>query len=428
MKITMKFAIWCGIFYLFIGIVQGSAFSIFEQGNKASAMGGAFTATADDPSAIFYNVAGLAFMSHDQLYVGGNLLFTSGSFSGSDPVPGANIKEKMARRSTVLPNVYYIRPINEKFTAGIGLFTPYGLSTEWQAPEKFTGRFFAQRASISCFSINPAIAFHLNDELGIGAGLEIRESKVILERDLPFLVQPMNAIFDIAHLTMESKRKFSISFNVGMIFKFMNNYQIGVSYHHKIKARYSGKAEFAIIPLSIVPGDQIPGVDLPEGNVAVNTSLNYPSTLSVGFAYKVNEGLNVEFDVNWVKWSDVKELLIEFPDNPIFNIQIDENYKNAMNLRLGLEKKLGTNLFGRAGYYYDKSPVPPQSIDPIIPDSGRHGVSVGLGILKGSMNLELYNLIIFFQKGDTQGISRFNYNGVYKKFADIMGVALTYKW
>ncbi|HWS72559.1 MAG TPA: transporter, partial [Thermoanaerobaculia bacterium] len=38
----------------------GSGFSIFEQGAKATAMGGAFAATADDPSAIFYNIAGIA--------------------------------------------------------------------------------------------------------------------------------------------------------------------------------------------------------------------------------------------------------------------------------------------------------------------------------------------------------------------------------
>ena len=34
----------------------GAGFSIFEQGAKASAMAGAYVATADDPSAIFYTL------------------------------------------------------------------------------------------------------------------------------------------------------------------------------------------------------------------------------------------------------------------------------------------------------------------------------------------------------------------------------------
>ena len=46
------------------GVAFGSGFSIFEQGAKATAMGGAFVATADDPSAIFYNVAGIAQQRH----------------------------------------------------------------------------------------------------------------------------------------------------------------------------------------------------------------------------------------------------------------------------------------------------------------------------------------------------------------------------
>ena len=37
-------------------------FNIYEMGARATALGGAFTATADDASAIFYNPAGLAWL------------------------------------------------------------------------------------------------------------------------------------------------------------------------------------------------------------------------------------------------------------------------------------------------------------------------------------------------------------------------------
>ena len=36
----------------------GAGFALFEAGNKALGMGGAFTAVADDPSAFFWNPAG----------------------------------------------------------------------------------------------------------------------------------------------------------------------------------------------------------------------------------------------------------------------------------------------------------------------------------------------------------------------------------
>src|SRR3989442_13662841 len=54
------------------GAAFGAGFGLFEQGAKATAMGGAFAATADDTSAIFYNVAGIAQQRHATLMAGGN--------------------------------------------------------------------------------------------------------------------------------------------------------------------------------------------------------------------------------------------------------------------------------------------------------------------------------------------------------------------
>ena len=52
----------------------GSGFALFEAGAKAVAMGGAFAATADDPSAIWYNVAGIAQQRRGELLIGGTAI------------------------------------------------------------------------------------------------------------------------------------------------------------------------------------------------------------------------------------------------------------------------------------------------------------------------------------------------------------------
>ena len=41
-------------------LASGAGFALFEHGNRGMAMGGAMTAVADDPSAMFWNPAGLA--------------------------------------------------------------------------------------------------------------------------------------------------------------------------------------------------------------------------------------------------------------------------------------------------------------------------------------------------------------------------------
>jgi len=66
----------------------GSGFGLFEQGAKATAMGGAFVATADDPSAIFYNVAGIAQQRRATVMAGATFINFSNEFTGdpNDPL------------------------------------------------------------------------------------------------------------------------------------------------------------------------------------------------------------------------------------------------------------------------------------------------------------------------------------------------------
>ncbi|MEA3466103.1 MAG: outer membrane protein transport protein [Thermodesulfobacteriota bacterium] len=51
-------------------LVCGAGFHIREQGAKAMGMANAFVAQADDPSAIFYNPAGIAFQDGTQVSLG----------------------------------------------------------------------------------------------------------------------------------------------------------------------------------------------------------------------------------------------------------------------------------------------------------------------------------------------------------------------
>src|SRR5229473_4646215 len=73
---------------------RAAGFAIFEQGARGMGFAGAFTAQANDPSAIFHNAAGIAFLKGNQLYFGGTLIHPSSTFTGADPFPGSTVTEK----------------------------------------------------------------------------------------------------------------------------------------------------------------------------------------------------------------------------------------------------------------------------------------------------------------------------------------------
>src|SRR3954464_4290895 len=117
------------------GTAFGSGYSLFEQGAKATAMGGAFAATADDPSAIFYNVAGIAQQRRFTILAGATAITFANQFTG-DPndefTSGQTGQYK--RHAFVPPNAYVTVPIGSSLTFGVGLMTPFGLRTDWDNP------------------------------------------------------------------------------------------------------------------------------------------------------------------------------------------------------------------------------------------------------------------------------------------------------
>src|SRR5688500_2170757 len=108
----------------------GAGFSIFEQGAKASGMAGAFAATADDPSAIFYNPAGLAQQRRLAAYAGATFINFSNEFTGDPNSPfTSGVEGKYNRHTFVPPNLYAIVPTGENITIGFGSYAAWGLRT-----------------------------------------------------------------------------------------------------------------------------------------------------------------------------------------------------------------------------------------------------------------------------------------------------------
>ena len=111
--------------------VQAAGFALFEQGARGMGFAGAYTAQASDASAIFHNAAGIAFLKGNQLYIGGTLIGPSTDFTGDAPFPGAGQIETMNVGVTPTPAVYFTHQVSERFVAGVGIDTPFGLKTEW---------------------------------------------------------------------------------------------------------------------------------------------------------------------------------------------------------------------------------------------------------------------------------------------------------
>jgi len=77
-RTVKKISILAVALLLVCSLASGSGFLIYEHGAAAMGMAGAFVSIANNPTAIFYNPAGIAWLRGTQVNVGGTFVFPAG--------------------------------------------------------------------------------------------------------------------------------------------------------------------------------------------------------------------------------------------------------------------------------------------------------------------------------------------------------------
>jgi len=408
--------------------MSASGFSIFEQGAKASAMAGAFAATADDPSAIFYNVAGIAFQRKTAATTGATMITFNSEFRGdNNEFPGPSTTEFFEAHTFIIPNFYAITPIGENLTVGFGAFTAFGLRTDWEDGNTFSGRFISQDVNLKTLSLQPSIAWKTaNDRFAIGAGVEYRISNLSLERNNAAINPFTQRIVDVAHVRLESEREAGVGFNVGTIFRPSDRLSFGLNYRSAMDIDYDGTATFRQIPTGSSMLDTVVRRQLPP-NQDISTTVNYPGMISAGVATKV--GLwDVEFDAVLTTWSEFERLEVAFAQTPAINLNIAQNYEDSMSFRLGGNRHVTDNWDVRLGALYDQTPQPVEAVGPILPDSNRTAVTFGVGYHGEHWRVDVSEMVLMFEDRNTLGRNADNFNGTYETSANLLSVNVGYQF
>lgn len=411
-----------------LGFAAG--FAIFEQGAKATGMGGAFSATADDPSAIFYNVAGIAYQRKAAAMAGGTLIGFRNEFTSEDyEYPGPGTTENYEDHLFTPPNAYFIMPIGENATFGFGVFTPFGLRTHWENQESFSGRFIAQDTNLKVFSAQPSFAWKTsNGKFAVGVGAEYRTSKVTLEKNLasvnPFTLQ----IADIGHVVLTSdEMNDAWGYNVGFILRPTETWSFGVNYRAPITIDYKGKADFTQIKTGNAQFDAIVATQLPPDQ-NIKTAIDFPDMLHIGIATTAIPTWTIEFDAVMTGWSEFQKLVVDFQNASTPDLVNNEQWKDAWSYRLGANKKVNDEWQVQLGVLYDETPQPVWNVGPLLPDSNRVGLSFGVEFTRGNWMLAMSDLYLPFEDRNTLGWNQDHYNGVYETTANLMSMNVGYKF
>jgi len=410
--------------------LAASGFAIESQGARAMGLAGAYVAQASDPSAIYFNAAGIAFLGEKQLYVGGGFASLSTDFVGAGPTPPEGTLETSSQGLGVLPAAYYSQQVGERTAIGIGVNLPFGNRSQWDDPDGFTGRYICLDCRIRSWGINPTIAYKLADRLAVGAGVDLRFSSFRLSRRLIADPNPFPDPTDVAELRFESGTELGVGFNLGLLARPSDTISIGLAYRHKVTMDHGSEASFVQIPTGNQAVDDAVAAALPPDQPATAT-FAYPGTIAAGIAWRDGDW-TIEGDVAWTLWSSFDRVSVRTADAPAYDTSLTQEWESTWRGALGVERLIGDRWEVRAGYGYDHSPAPTDTISPFIHDADRHAFGAG-GTWKrrtrsGSVHVDFFARYLFFRTSSTLGLSRYGYDGSYDTSGFQLGASIGYRF
>ena len=137
----------------------------------------------------------------------------------------------------MIPNAYITYQLNDSLSIGIGSFSHFGLTTDWD--DEWEGRFLSTYAELRTFSANPVISWQINPKLSVAVGGSVVYSDINMRKDLnpkPIPIKLGSVYFDAWDV--------GYSYNLGVRYKMNNNVTFGVSYRSSIDMRYKGNSHF----------------------------------------------------------------------------------------------------------------------------------------------------------------------------------------
>ncbi len=367
-------------------------------GTRALALG-AFIAVADDPSAIFYNPAGLVRqespfnLSLDGFYVQPTHELTLPT--------GSTIRSEY---TSTIPQFFLTARLNERITFGLGVFVPYaGGGVDWKSSDLG----YPLKMTMGVTSITPAVAYKLSDKLSVGLTLNYYSASFVLDTNR----EPLGLI-------SADEKGSALTGGVGFMYRPSERLAFGLSIRGPATVTMSGKTKVTLGLFDVyLPSD---------------TTIKIPWDMQAGFAFQLSERLLLSFSAQYTLWSrldKVEKVIKNIPTVGDLKIEQIMDFRNILILGAGAEYLLTPTLSVRAGVGLDSWAAPTASLDPTNIDVNKVTLLAGIGYRTGRVRIDLaYVYGIGEERSKLTDILGTTLTEVYNLNVRVLGLGLTYSF
>jgi long-chain fatty acid transport protein len=342
-----------------------------------------------------------------------------------------------AGQDALVPHVYAMWEVNPDLRLGLAITSPYGLVTGYD--DTWVGRYHAITSKLATINIQPTIAYRINEQLAVGAGIQAQYIKATLTNALDFGticlgslpaatcgalgLSPQGADGHI-RLTGED---WGVGFSLGAMFEPIKSTRIGLGFRSAVDHTLSGDADFTV-PTSATALTSTGRFR----DTTVSGDVTTPESLSLSLVHDLNAQWSLQADVTWTNWSRFKELRFRFGNSPQPESVTPENWKDSYFYSVGATYRYNDAWTLRFGIAYDETPVPSDVFRTArLPDNDRLWLAVGASwAVTPGVRLDAGYAHIFLDKSSIQnvGLTSHVQRGSYKNNIDILGIGVTVRF
>ena len=336
-------------------------------GCRAMGIGGAFTAIADDPSAIFHNPGGLGFQEN-RLNFSLQGFYVWPTHEYTMPT-GTTIQSKY---DNPLPQFFVTYRTSERITLGFGIYVPYaGGGVDWKKDQLGV----PLESVMGIYAMTPTIAYQVSDKFSLGFNLIYYRGICTVNTE----------IGGYGPLSSEETGG-SLSAGLGLMYKPTDKLSLGMSIRGPAKMKLSGKTSI--------------NYELIKLNLDSETSFNLPWDMEVGLSYRITENFLFAAGFQYTMWSaldKVEKTIKNVPgfdphlQMPVFgDIKEEEilKFKDILIWRAGLEYIFPQGVSLRAGIGLDHYASPAETLSITNIDVNKLTFLGGIGYKAGKMQID----------------------------------------
>jgi len=339
--------------------VQAGGFDVPDQDAFAVGRGMAFVATADNPSAIYFNPAGITQLTGNNLRMGIYAVDLEVNFKS--PTGGSFDNQNTLH---AIPEFYYTYTLDSlPLSFGLGVYTPFGLSQKW--PQETGFRTVSTEGTLNYYTANPVVALKLAPNLSIGAGLTANYACLDLQQGVVWPLQP-NDQFRFRG------DGWAAGYNLGVLWKPIEKVSLGATFRSATTFNLHGQTEvYNTLPYGPYPAFQ--------QRVDASAEDNLPLKVISGISYRPTPKWNIEFNADFTDWRSQDHLTIQQTGPGAQPITVPLQWESSWYYEFGATRYLSKSWLVSAGYIFNENSVPDSHYSPLVTDSDRHFFSLGVG-------------------------------------------------